>query len=509
MAKRSDYDEIREAAESDLWTFAQLLHPERVYGEIHKEVFRFLQNSDNPNSLLLLPRAHMKSHCIAVWAAWKIVTEPEVTILYLSATATLAEAQLYAIKNILTSEICQFYWPDLTNPDEGKREKWSTTAIAVDHPKRKAEGVRDMTVVAAGLTSNTVGLHSDVIIADDIVVPDNAYTEEGRRKVASAMSLMASILNTGGVIKACGTRYHPADQYNTWKLQTMNIYDDEGNVSEVAPLWDIMERTVETNGKFLWPRTARDDGKLYGFDRKELERISAMYTDRTQFYAQYYNSPNDPESNRVGENKFQYFDPGLVTQKHGDWYYKDRRLNIVAAIDFAYTMTARSDYTAIVVIGIDSESNIYVLDLDRFKTDSISVYYEHLMRMHMKWEFRKLRAEVTAAQSIIVNDLKDKIRETGTFLSVDSVKPNRHQGSKQERIAAILEPRYNDLKMWHCRGGHTPALEEELILARPMHDDLKDCLASAVEVAVPPRHSTTERSDARQVKFHKRFGGRC
>ena len=40
-------------------------------------------------------------------------------------------------------------------PDEGKREKWATTAIAVDHPTRKEEGVRDYTIRTAGLTTNT------------------------------------------------------------------------------------------------------------------------------------------------------------------------------------------------------------------------------------------------------------------------------------------------------------------------------------------------------------------
>ena len=507
--KKSLHDEIREAAEADLWTFAQLLHPERVYGDVHKEAFRFLQHTSNPNSLLLLPRAHMKSHCIAVWAAWKITIEPETTILYVSATSTLAEAQLYAIKNILTSAKYQAYWPEMIHPDEGKREKWSNGAIAVDHPKRKKEGVRDMTVVAAGLTTNTTGLHADVIIADDVVVPDNAYTEEGRRKVSAAMSQMASILNTGGVVKACGTRYHPADQYSLWKAQTLTEYDDvTGDLLGEAPLWDIMEKVVEVNGVFLWPRAARDDGKLFGFDRTELARISAMYTDRTQFYAQYYNDPNDPESNRVDESKFQYYDQRNIKQLGGDWYFKDRKLNIVAAIDFAYTIGRKSDYTAIVVIGMDYDNNIYILDMDRFQTDKISEYYSHIERLHVKWEFRKLRAEVTAAQSIIVGDLKDRIRDSGLFISIDAHKPNRHTGSKEERIAAVLEPRYDAMKIWHYKGGHTPALEEEVVLARPQHDDLKDCLASAIELITPPkgRSSNTERKE--RPKFHSRFGGR-
>lgn len=506
-AKVSEWDEIRQAAEEDLYTFAVLTHPERLYGDVHKEVFRFLQDNGHPNSLLLLPRAHMKSHCVAVWAAWWITKHPETTILYISATSTLAEAQLYAIKNILTSNKYSLYWPEMINPDEGKREKWSNIAIAVDHPQRKLEGVRDMTVVAAGLTTNTTGLHADVIIADDVVVPENAYTEEGRRKVSASMSQMASILNTGGLIKACGTRYHPADQYSIWKEQTMPVYDDTGDQIDTCPIWNIFERVVETNGRFLWPRGVRADGKAFGFDQRELARISAMYTDRTQFYAQYYNDPNDPESNRLDASKFQYFEQSFVKQKGGNWYYKDRKLNVYAAIDFAYSLSAKADYTAIVVIGVDPDGNIYVLDIDRFRTDKISDYYDKLMIMHAKWEFRKLRAEVTAAQSIIVNDLKDKIRKNGVYCTIDSVRPNRHQGSKEERIAAVLEPRYDDMKMYHYKGGYTPALEEELVLARPKHDDLKDCLASVVEIAIPPKVRGSDRDRKQKVQFNSRFGG--
>lgn len=503
----STKEEIRELAEADLYSFACLVNPRYMYGDIHKEVFRWLMSTEFPNELLLLPRGHLKSHCLAVWVAWWVTKHPETTILYISATAELAESQLYAIKNILASDVYNRYWPEMIGAEEGKREKWATTAIAVDHPKRKEEGIRDFTVRTAGLTTNTTGWHADVIVPDDVVVPDNAYTEEGRRKCSSAMSQMASILNAGGMIKACGTRYHPADQYSIWKEQKVPVYDEEDNIIDEVPIWEIFERVVEIDGVFLWPRAHRDDGKAFGFDRKELNRISAMYTDRTQFFAQYYNNPNDPDSNRISPSKFQYYDRKFITFQNGKWYHKDKALNVYAAIDFAYTISSRADFTAIVVIGIDHEGLIYVLDIDRFKTDKLTVYYEHITQAHQKWGFRKLRAEVNAAQTIIANDLKDRFRRNGDSISVDEYRPTRHQGKKEERIAAVLEPRYDNLSVYHFKGGHTPALEEELILARPQHDDIKDCLASAIEIAVKPmQRRSLERKD-NVVLFNSRFGG--
>ena len=63
--------------------------------------------------------------------------------------------------------------------------------------------------------------------------------------------------------------------------------------------------------------------------------------------------------------------------------------------------------------------------------------------------------------------------------------------------------------MWHYEGGWTKVLEEELVLARPAHDDIKDALASAVTIAVKPASSkSTTVADFLTTRMNKgRFGG--
>ena len=149
-------------------------------------------------------------------------------------------------------------------------------------------------------------------------------------------------------------------------------------------------------------------------------------------------------------------------------------------------MNKQADWTAIVVIGVDFESNIYILDIDRFKTDKTIEYFKHVAALHSKWNFKKLHAEVTAAQKVIVESIKSYIKKNGTTLSVIEYRPSKQEGSKEERIAAALEPKYDDYQVWHFEGGWTAVLEDELIKARPDHDDIKDALASAVSIAVNP-----------------------
>lgn len=509
--------QIREAAMSDLYFFARLVNPGYIYGEIHRQLFKWLeeysifgQGEDlTSNKLIMLPRAHLKSHMVATWAAWIITRHPEITMLYVSATAELAETQLFAIQNILASNVYQRYFPEYINPQEGKRERWSQRKFSIDHIKRRTEGIRDATVSTAGLTTNTTGWHADIVLADDLVVPENAYTAEGRDSVMKKSSQFTSIRNAGGFTLACGTRYHPSDVYATWKDQEYEVYDDEGALIDKKKVWDIREYAVEQDGIFLWPRTIRpSDQKFFGFDRQVLSRIQAEYSDRTQFYAQYYNDPNDKGSNRIDRSKFQYYDLKHLKRVSGYWYYKGSKLNIYASIDFAFSLNKRADSSAIVVIGIDSDANIYVLDIAHFKTDKIADYFRHIVDLHSKWEFKKLRAEVTVAQAIIVRDLKDKMKSEGLSISIDEYRPTRNEGTKAERIAAALEHRYDNLQMWHCEGGYTPILEEELVLARPPHDDIKDALASAVEIAVKPKASRVPSDKpSNNIQFNSRFGG--
>ncbi len=508
--------QIRFAAEADLYFFARIVNPGYVYGAVHREVFRWMQDYNlyehntavSSNKLIMLPRGHLKSHMVATFCAWLITRHPEITILYLSATAELAETQLYSIKNILEGASYRKYWPEYVNPDVGRRNKWSTTKIIIDHPKRSKEAIRDATIATAGLTTNTTGWHADVICADDLVIPENAYTEDGRDSVAKKSSQFTSIRNAGGFTIACGTRYHPNDVYATWKTQVAEDYSDDGEHLGKVLIWDIKEYAVEEQGVFIWPRTVRSDGKAFGFDKRVLARIKGEYIDRTQFWAQYYNNPNDPDSNRLSRSSFQYINPRLLKKRGSAWFYKDQRLNIYAAVDFAFSLKSEADYTAIVVIGVDADKQIYVLDIDRFRSVKIIDYFKHIAELHSKWGFKKLQAEVTVAQKAIVEAIKDYIKKEGMRLSVIEFRPSRHQGTKEERIAAILEPRYENGEIWHQEGGWTNVLEEELIQARPAHDDIKDALASAVSIAVAPARSMSNRvGDFLRPVRQSRFGG--
>lgn len=508
--------ELRQAAEADLLTFIRLIDPTRVLGKVHEDVIRWWTREEaKSHQLLLLPRDHQKSALIAFRAAWEITRNPAIRILYLSATSTLASKQLFFIKNILTSPRYRLLWPEMIKEQESKREKWTETEISVDHPLRRAERVRDPSIFTAGLTTTIIGLHFDIIVCDDVVVDNNANTDEGRQKVKSQVSYLASILGTDGKLYAVGTRYHPKDQYDNMLSITYPVYDEDGNEVGSESLYEVFERQVENNGdgtgEFLWPRQQRYDGKWFGFDRDILAKKRAQYADKTQFRAQYYNNPNDLSESTVLPDMFQYYDRKQVTRGNDGWYVRGQRVNVFAAIDFAYSLSKQADYTCIVVVGVDAQYNYYILDIDRFKTNKVSEYFQRILSSHSRWRYSKIQVEVTAAQDIIAETLKnDYIRPNNLALSIVKDRPGKDGRSKEERIESTLQPKYSNNQMWHYSGGNCELLEEELVMNRPPHDDIKDALAAAVSLSVAPTRGVFRRSlhsRDRQKMFHPRFGG--
>lgn len=523
VPQRLTRDEIREAAEKDLWTFANVVNHTYQYGDIHEKVFNWLSSPTCSNrQLLLLPRGHLKSHCVATWAAWEITRKPWTTMVYLSAGEDLAKDQLYAIKNMMTSDIYRKLWPEMINEKEGDREQWSAYSFNVDHPERKRRGIRDHTIIVKTVKSNFIGLHADSIVFDDVVVPNNAYSEIGRTEVKKSLSQCASILNAGGYIKAVGTRYHPKDAYYDMMEAKFRIWDSitKEFVSE-EPLWDVLEEVTEDigdcTGTFIWPRIqSPKDGNWYGFDTQQLEMIRADYFSRgeqAQFYAQYYNNPNDASTNLLDRSLFQYYEPKYIKSEGGKVFFGKNKLNVYAAMDVAWTdakeATRKSDYTAIAVIGVDAEGFYYILDLARFQTSSFQVYYDNVISLSDKWGFRKIKIETNAGGKLVAQEIERMARQNGGVLSVE-YKSNAGFGAKSKALRqyAVVNPKYELKSVFHRKDGLFSVLEEELVLERPPHDDLVDAVGMAMEDAKPPVKVRQYLDFDKKVITDSRFGGR-
>lgn len=501
--------ELRELIFCDLWAFMKFVSPHMYFGHVHEDIVTFLTKSDaSSHQLILIPREHLKSVIMAHYVAWQIIRNPLITILYASASPSVSYLQLTAIKNILTAEDIVRYFPGLIDKETIRNDgKWAQDAIIINHPVRTKQRVRDYTVKAAGIGTALTGLHCDLLVLDDIVAPSSKadpWSPSGRDLVDRWVSQAASILNVGGQIKAIGTRYHPKDVYS--RMQDMKVpkYDKEGNIISEEPVYEIFEEPVEKNGVFLWPRKQAPNGRYYGFDQNELAKKKAQYIDKTQFFAQYYLDATDPDNKKIDPKYFQYYDKAHLSFIADTWNIKGSKLNVYAAIDIATTITKRSDYTALVVLGVDADGFRYILDIYRLKTDQISVIADTILEAYRKWRFKKLRAETNAQQGMIVRELQNYLRRFNAIFAWDEKSSHTN---KELRIMSILEPLYAQGVIFHFRGGNCAILEDELMSAKPQHDDISDALAAVNEIITVPVHRKRQAERTNIIQFNSRFGG--
>jgi len=502
--------EIRIASLNNLEAFIRLVAPYQLIAHCHSVMCKWAQLHENENRLLLWPRDHGKSRYSAFYAAWEIVRDPATTIIYASATAEKAEEQLRFIKTILESKVVERYFPDLINPDEGRREAWNKTFIVVDHVYRKLQGVVDSTLMTCGLEKTITGKHCKRLIMDDIVVPEN-NTEVGRRDVNNWAAQAASIMSAESSMLVVGTRYHPMDAYQI--MMDMNfedpIEDENGEiVLEKTNMFAVMQDDVEVDGEFLWPRQQRKDGRYFGFNPRILARKKAVYEANnqiTQFYAQYYNDPNDKSTAPISRDLFRYYKREELEYIAGQWMVQGKPCWLYCAVDMAASTKDRADYSVVAVGAIDDEGNRYTVDIKRFKTQKSSEIFDAIKESYISYKFKKLRIEAVSGFRLVAQDLSDRLSDEGVRIPIDLYIPPNADG-KFARVNGILEPLYQSGAIYHYRGGNCQVLEDELVSVNPLHDDTKDAWAMTCDVMVRPIPRRQQSSD-NVISFHNRFGG--
>lgn len=507
-----EMEKFRQLAVNDFVSFIRLVAPFQQMGHCHEDLCKWIQSNEGTYKLILWPRDHGKSCYAAFYVAWQIVRNPAISIIYASATADLAKKMLTYVKSkILEQEKFKTYFPNILDSEEGKREKWTTEEIIVDHPLRNELGSSNPTIKTIGVGGNMTGYHCDLMVLDDVVIEKNTLREgeSGREKVNSWIGAMASILSADNDVLVVGTRYHPSDAYQNMIDETYEVFDEEGELLEVKSTYVVNQADVEQDGQFLWPRKLYNNGKRYGFDKNTLAKKKATYVNNgqiTQFYAQYYNDPNDRSTAPIARDLFRYYDKAALDENGGFWSIDGDILSIFCAVDLAATLGTKSDYTAICIGGIKEDGTKYLLEAIRYKTDKVSETIDRLQLLYSKWKFKRLRIEAVGAFSMIAKDVAVQLERRGVRIPIDIYNPGSLH--KEVRMTNILEPAYQSQSVFHYRGGMAEVLEDEVISLRPPHDDLKDSWAMCIDPDfMKPTIKRRQFSRTNVLKFNKKYGG--
>ncbi len=169
----------------------------------HREIMRFLVElwQTEPHRGLLMAFRHSgKSTVVGVFAACVLYMRPRTRILILSAESVLAARMVAHIRHILENH------PRCSSLIPSNKKEWASGRITVNRPI----GVREPSVTCQGLYGNVTGMRADLIICDDVEVPNTSNTARKREELRDRLRELDFILSPTGTMIYIGTP-HAAD----------------------------------------------------------------------------------------------------------------------------------------------------------------------------------------------------------------------------------------------------------------------------------------------------------
>lgn len=254
------------------------LHPSQIY------------EPGDPNFLLInTPPEHAKTTTISInYATWRIIKDPNVRIIFVSKTQTMATQFMYAIKSRLTHPRYIDLQMDFAPPGGWRQDAavWSNERVYLG--QERDSGEKDPTMQAVGIAGQIYGARAELILVDDAVVLSNAHEFEKGLRWLQQEALTR--LGPTGRLLVVGTRVDAVDLYR--ELRNTERYPSGKSPWTYLSQPAVLEYAEDPKDWVtLWPRAdepwageavAPDkDGMYPRWDGRHLARRRGMLATRT------------------------------------------------------------------------------------------------------------------------------------------------------------------------------------------------------------------------------------
>lgn len=174
-----------------LWKALSLPVPTRCQIDMSRK----LAAGDNRRFILQAFRGIGKSFITCAFVVWKLWNNPDLKFMIVSASKERADANSIFIKRIID------LMPQLQElkPKQGQRD----AVISFDVGPAKPD--HSPSVKSVGITGQLTGSRADILIADDVEVPNNSATQAARDRLSELVKEFDAILKPGGTIIYLGT----------------------------------------------------------------------------------------------------------------------------------------------------------------------------------------------------------------------------------------------------------------------------------------------------------------
>lgn len=327
-----------------LWNRLQAQPTPKLHLEITHWLGERWQEGDR-ELLLIAFRNSGKSTISGLFSAWLLGRNPNLRILVLAAEQELANKMVRNVMQIIERH-------PLTRQLKPKRaDQWAASKFTV---KRRLH-LRDPSMLGRGINANVTGSRADVVLCDDVEVPNTCDTAPKRADLRRKLAEIEYVLVPDGLQLYLGT---PHTYYT--------IYTDEvrKETGEERPFLDGFKRLelpiLDGKGKSRWPER---------FSKKKIAAIKRR-SGPNKFASQMLLRPMniaesrlDPDRLRLYEGELDYRESNKVASLH----LEGRRLVSASCWwDPAFGSPERGDSNVVAALYTDEEGGYWLHRLHYF-----------------------------------------------------------------------------------------------------------------------------------------------
>jgi len=289
--------------------------------------------------LLMAFRSSGKSTLVGLFAAWLLLGAPDLRILVLSADQPLARRMVRATRRLIERH------PLTGHLRPGRPDEWAAEQFTVARTRE----AREPSMLARGLGGNITGSRADVVVCDDVEVPDTCDTAPKRATLRERLAEIDYVLVPDGLQLYVGTPH----TYDT-------LYADRARpeAGESAPFLDGFRRfelpLLDADGRSAWPER---------FPPRVVERIRRR-TGPNKFLSQMQLRPVSVAEGRLDPDRLRAYDaePDYAESRGEVRLTLDGRRLVSAACwwDPAFAPAERGDGSVVAAVYADAEGRRFV-----------------------------------------------------------------------------------------------------------------------------------------------------
>ena len=477
----SKNEEVLQLIHKDLIAFGKLFSPSDYLAStsppFHYEVGKLLINKKVQQLALVLPRDHAKSTLAATAVLHKFLfatkDSPEF-ICWIGEAQDQARDNLNWIQNhIYSNEAIHYYFGDL----EG--DKWTKDEFTLKNGCRMiGKGTSQRLRGKKQLSTRYTGM-----ILDDFESELNTKTPDSRRQIkewVTAAVYPAIDFDKNGFLWCNGTIVH----YDSFLNGIVSKYHECMKTGEDFA-WNVYTKKAIEDDKPIWPSR---------WPITKLEERKQFYIDSgtpAKFYQEYMNQAKSPEDQIFSEEDINdgiYKGNVRFDEGYQSWYVQvdkeDRKyINIYIGVDPASTLSNYSDFSVIMVIGVTSEYDYYVIEYWRNRVlpmECADKIFEIAKRYH---PIRRINIETIAYQEMLRDYVMKKSKKEGLFLpGIEKGIKNYGNQKKKDRLFEGLQPMFKAGAV-HLRKDMHEFIGELIDFPKGSHDDTIDAFWLSTQFA--------------------------